>query len=108
MPIKKARNHYLGKEDCPRLNCAQSVLAGFGVTEDVIAEFALYGGGKAPEGWCGAAYAAAHILKNKQAVQDYFLEQAGAITCNEIRKLRKLSCIGCVEKAAEFTHKHSV
>lgn len=104
MPVKKARNHFLGKEGCPRFNCGQAVLAGCSQPEADIKTFANYGGGQAPEGWCGAAYAAAHILKDKKSVATFFLEEAGAVTCREIRSLRKLSCIGCVEKATELAH----
>jgi hypothetical protein len=32
------------------------------------------------------------------------LNLAGSLKCDEIRKLKKLSCLGCVEKAAEFLH----
>ena len=102
MPIKKARNHYLGKENCPRLNCAQAVLAGFDTPENIIDEFTLYGSGNAPDGWCGAAYATAYLLKNKAFVEKYFTEKAGSVKCQEIRANKKLSCIGCVEKSAEL------
>lgn len=102
MPVKKARNHFLGKEGCPRFNCSQAVLAALSQDEKTIQAHAEYGSGNAPGGWCGAAYAAAHILQDKKLVEDFFLKEAGAVTCRDIRSLRKLSCIGCVEKSTEL------
>jgi hypothetical protein len=108
MPIQRSRDHFLGKNGCPRFNCAQSVLAGFGVDEATIRRFDAYGSGNAPDGWCGAAASAAHLLNNKELVENYFVENAGSVKCFEIRRERKLSCIACVEKAAELVHKNSV
>lgn len=105
MPIKKAHNHYLGQEGCPKLNCGQAVLAGFQAPEELISEFALYGSGRAPDGWCGAAFAAARLLEDKKTVEDFFTAQADSVKCLEIRSKRKLSCLGCVEKAAELIQK---
>lgn len=106
MPIRKAKKHFLGIGDCPRLNCAQAVLAGFSVDEVTIINFDNAGNGNAPEGWCGAAEGAAFLLQDRKKVEEYFIAQAGSTKCAEIRKLRKLSCIGCVEKAAELVHKN--
>ena len=50
-----------------RYNCAQSVAAGAG-REDLIPAMAAMGGGRAPEGICGALYAALQLLpEEKQA-----------------------------------------
>ena len=35
-------------------------------------------------------------------IEKYFIEQAGAVKCYEIRTCKKLSCLGCVEKGAAF------
>lgn len=112
MAVNKAKNHYLGKEGCARLNCAQAVVSAFqehyNLSPDLVQEFEGYGRGKAPQGLCGAYYAARHILEqdNKPAqlseLKNYFLEQAGALECQTIRHDKKLSCVGCVEKSAEF------
>ena len=37
-----------------------------------------------------------------EAMRDSFLEAAGALTCREIRGLRKLPCAGCVAHAARL------
>jgi len=111
MPVNKAKNNYLGK-GTPRLNCAQAVIKAFeerfGLDEATFRKFAAYGGGNAPEGLCGAYCAARHLIELKapdrlQEFESFFTEQAGSLKCSEIRKGRKLSCLGCVEKAAEFT-----
>lgn len=106
MPINKARNHFLGKDGCPRFNCAQSVLMAFGIEEKVIIDFQSQGSGRAPGGWCGAASAAAFLLNNKQSIETDFIDKAGSVTCRDIRKLKKLSCIGCVELATELVQKN--
>ncbi len=107
----KAKNHFLGKDGHVKLNCAQSVIKAyhdlFNASAQEIDLFAGLGGGKAPEGRCGAYYAAWHLsskekrLKINQLEQD-FVNTAGSIKCKEIRSQRKLSCLGCVEKAADF------
>ena len=60
----------------------------------------------APEGYCGAFYAAKCILdKHFPHRSAEGLEQlrsaAGSLKCREIKALKKLPCVGCVEKAAE-------
>ncbi|MFA6418201.1 MAG: C-GCAxxG-C-C family protein [Candidatus Margulisiibacteriota bacterium] len=110
MPINKAKNHYLGK-GTPRLNCAQSVIKAFqehfGHDDKAVAEFLACGSGNAPGGVCGAYYAARHLLEKKSPdkiseFDSWFKEKACSLSCKEIRQGRKLSCLGCVEKAAEF------
>ena len=117
MPVNTAKNHYLGKEGCKRMNCAQSVISAFkekfDLSEETIELFRPYGTGRAPDGLCGAFYAAKYILEKNDAevkaseLENYFLEQAGAVKCHEIRVGKKLSCIGCVEKSSEFLEKYS-
>jgi len=107
----KAKNHFLGKDGHAKLNCAQSVIKAyhdlFNVSAQEVDAFAGLGGGKAPEGKCGAYYAACQLalknnpLKISQFEQD-FINAAGSLKCKEIRSKRKLSCLGCIEKAAEL------
>ena len=108
---KKARDHYLGKGGKGRLNCAQAVVAAFqerfGFSDAEVLKYLGHGGGGAPGGVCGA-YAAAKDLLAKhypdkvKEFEQFFLGQAGSLSCAEIRGKRELSCLGCVEKAAEF------
>ncbi|MFA6143128.1 MAG: C-GCAxxG-C-C family protein [Candidatus Omnitrophota bacterium] len=111
MSVDKAKAHYTGKNQSKRLNCAQAIIASymdkFAMDEKTINVFGSYGGGKAPGGECGALYAAKFMLKDKHPdkIKDCeaaFSSFAGSTKCKEIRTLKKLPCLGCVEKAAEF------
>jgi len=111
MRKEKAKNHYLGAEGHAKLNCAQSVIKAFHDVFDSPAHevdsFAAFGGGCAPEGRCGAYHAALHLVSKKDPQQIVKLEReffnaAGSLTCKEIRGKRKLTCLGCVEKAADL------
>ena len=70
----------------------------FDLSEETIKLFRPYGAGRAPDGLCGAFYAAKYILEKNEAevkaseLENYFLEQAGAVKCHEIRVGKKLSC----------------
>ena len=111
-----AKNNYTGQGGCPRLNCAQAVISAFkddfNIEDDLVEAFKKYGGGRAPNGVCGAFYAVKYIMNQLPAedkvaeLEKYFLEHAGALECSNIRSLRKLSCVGCVEKSSEFLEKH--
>ncbi len=114
MSAIKAKNNYTGQGGCGRLNCAQSVISAFkedfDLEDDLVEAFKKYGGGKAPEGLCGAYYAVKYILdKNDpekiEELEKHFLEHAGALECSSIKGLKKLSCVGCVEKSSEFLEK---
>ena len=114
MPTQKAKDNYLGK-NTKRLNCAQAVLAAFkekfGIEEEILNKFAGFGGGNAPDGVCGAYYSAKYIIEKVtpekiNELDTFFVDAAKSLKCKEIRGLRKLSCLGCVEKAAEFLEKN--
>jgi len=111
MSVDKAKAYYTSKDRSKKLNCAQSIIAAymdkFLLDEKTINVFGSYGAGKAPGGECGALYAAKFMLKDKypdkiKECEEFFASFAGSTKCKEIRALKKLSCIGCVEKAAEF------
>lgn len=96
------------------MNCAQSVVSAFkekfSLEDDLVDSFKAYGGGRAPAGLCGAFYAVKSIMEklDKEKISEleqYFLEHAGALECSNIKSLRKLSCVGCVEKSSEFLEK---
>lgn len=119
MSANKAKENYLGLNGCNRMNCAQSVLSAFKdefkIDDDIIEKFKNYGGGRAPDGLCGALYAVKYIIdekhldKEKEAeLMEYFQKHAGALECSKIRGMRKLSCVGCVEKGSEFLEKLSL
>lgn len=104
-----AKAHFLGKNG-RRLNCAQSVAETFRekfpLQEKKSAILSACGGGMAPEGYCGAFYAAKCILDHHfphraQESMAQLHSAAGSLKCREIKALKKLPCLGCVEKAAE-------
>jgi len=113
MSVLQAKNNYLGLGGS-RMNCAQSVASAFKekfkLTDEFVNSFMAYGGGRAPEGVCGAYYAAMSILnkvdkEKANELKDYFREHAGAFECSNIKSIRRLSCVGCVEKCSGFLEK---
>ena len=111
MSIQKAKDHYLGKGGLTKANCAEAIIRAFKENFNIDDKnFAGYGKGKAPGGLCGAYCAAKEIIEKyyperKAEFEKFFLEKAGNLVCKDIRALRKLSCLGCVEKAAEFVQR---
>ena len=92
----------------PKLhNCAQAVAAGSG-REDLVTEMAANGGGRAPEGYCGALFAALQLVKpeNREALKSDFMTDAGALTCREIKTGTLFPCKDCVRVAAELVEKY--
>ena len=87
-------------------NCAQAVAAGFD-RQDLLAELALCGGGRAPEGNCGALHAALQLLPSEyhEAVKAEFIQKAGAARCTDI-KANGFPCKECVALAAELVEKY--
>ena len=114
MSVVKAKNNYTGQDGCRRMNCAQAVMSAFSkdfnIDESMVDAFKNYGGGRAPDGLCGAYYAVRYILSRVEPdrleeLEKHFLEHAGALECRNIKGLKKLSCVGCVEKSSEFLEK---
>jgi len=94
------------------LNCAQSILKGFqqelNIPESRIAEFKAFGGGRAPNGICGALYAADILMKEqgKKTIEQKFNEKVGETLCLQIKKEAKASCKDCVAIADEILEKY--
>ena len=94
-----------------RGNCAISVAYGYaratGKSEiDATATaqmFRDFGGGKAPNGTCGALYAAKMMQPDHaDAIEDFFKRGAQNCTkCSEIRPNKIIPCNRCVELAGE-------
>lgn len=106
MEIALAKELFHGKD---RYNCAQAILKAFQkhnkLTDDEISRYSLSGGGKAEGGLCGALYAAKLQLANaeeKTALEISFMDKAKYLTCKEIKTNKTLSCVQCVETAAEI------
>jgi len=110
MSVHKAKKHFTGRAG-RRLHCGQAILEAFKekfpVPEEIVRQFHGYGAGKAPEGHCGAFYAARvllekHFPEKLAHFEKTFSELAGSTKCKEIRNARRLSCLECVEKAGEY------
>ncbi len=82
-------------------NCAQSVAAGLG-REDMVKTLADAGGGRAPEGICGALYAAllAAPEAKREEIRREFASRAGSVFCRELKTVHRFPCVECVRLAA--------
>lgn len=108
--VNLAVNHFLGKNGCTKMNCAQAVLCGFkevlNISDELIESYGNFGTGHAPNNVCGAIFAAETILEMEQrtaaieALKAYFTAHAGSVKCREIRAAKAMSCRGCVDNAA--------
>jgi hypothetical protein len=89
-----------------RLNCAQAVIHSYrAVSKDDAhspEDFKGMGGGKAPDGICGALFAACTVHSgDAPCLIQRFLSRLGGITCKEL-KGGGVSCESCVGVAAEL------
>ena len=94
-----------------RGNCAMAVAYGYAratgksEAEAVAAAemFRSFGGGKAPEGSCGALYAAKMMQPDHaESIDEFFRRGAKGYTkCAEIRPNKIIPCNRCVELAGE-------
>ncbi len=98
-----AREYFMQR----RGNCAQSVAAAWASRNPDQArrvdEFAGLGGGRSPEGTCGALYASCRLggAAAAESIKAGFMEASGGHTaCRNIRAARTLRCADCVELAA--------
>lgn len=81
-------------------NCAQAVATGCGC-EELVESLKPMGGGRAPEGRCGALQSllAATPESLHARLRHRFVEAVGSEFCRELKK-RGMSCEKCVETAA--------
>ena len=88
-------------------NCAQAVADGCGLP-DLAAGMASCGGGKAPEGMCGALYAALFFAsaEDKKKMTEEFRDAAGSTLCREIKTVTGYPCCECVRTAASLVEKY--
>ena len=112
---QKAVDAYTGKNGM-RLNCAQAVARAakdaYGVTDAEIDAYAACGGGRAPDGACGAIHAAHELIAKKspadaKKASAEFVEAIGAFTCRDIKAAKKRSCMDCVAEAALLAEKYA-
>lgn len=87
-------------------NCAQCVAKAF-ADDAAVKEMAACGGGKAPQGICGALHAALSLAaeEDREEIREAFRKQTGSILCRELKGNWKIPCRKCVEIAAELLEK---
>lgn len=95
------------RKDPARLNCAQSVLHAWrevsGDTSLAIADLKPFGGGRAPEGLCGALHAACLIAPARaEQLKASFAESMGSLYCMELRAAKVHPCEACVAQSADL------
>ena len=100
-----ALEHFRGKR---RYNCAQAVLKAYaplvGLEDACLERFSHFGSGQAPEGECGALFAAKSVFQDsavKQEIENEFIRAAGNKKCRDIRKGKTFTCGQCVQTAAD-------
>lgn len=93
----------------PKLhNCAQAVVDGCG-RNDLVEEMKSCGGGKAPEGRCGALHGALMLVPadRHEALIAEFVAAAGAEDCRSIKgQAQPFPCAECVRLGAELVEKY--
>ena len=112
MSVVQAKNFYLGQDGNRRMNCALAIMSAFKeshkLSEEQVNRVGRCGSGMAPDGLCGAYYAATVILEDEVGIlEEKFKEKAGSLKCKEIRTGKMLSCVGCVEHSAKIIVEHS-
>lgn len=86
-------------------NCAQAITHKwhklFNRSDALVAQGKAWGGGRAPEGICGAMYAGLQLVADyqKKTFAEQFIQQAGHAQCKIIRRQGVTSCVQCVEIA---------
>ena len=84
-------------------NCAQCVAAAFG-REDLVSALKDCGGGRAPDGVCGALYAALQIASEEKraGIAREFAAKNGSEKCRELKQRFRVPCPQCVATAADL------
>jgi len=81
-------------------NCAQATAEGCG-RHDLVEPLKTCGGGRAPEGFCGALYAALMMNPPERhaSMIEAFHAAVGSNYCQEIKAVGTVPCARCVEIA---------
>ena len=87
-------------------SCAQTVCAAFGRV-DLVCSLSYCGGGKAPEGLCGALYGACQVVPEcrDEIIRDFSLLM-GAHTCRELKRAHHTPCPHCVATASDLVERY--
>lgn len=93
-----------------RHNCAQAIANRWSqlyADADIVASYAPYVGGKAPQGYCGALYAAIQASPaHATDIQREFEKATGGMLCSEIKGKRHTPCEMCVAMADMLLEKY--
>lgn len=91
-------------------NCAQAVAYRWKELfpdSSVVEKYLEFGGGRAPEGKCGALFAAMNACPAcSQKIEQEFSQQVGAVTCRDIKTIAKTPCPRCVDVADMLVEKY--
>lgn len=94
-------------------NCAQAVLKTFqdeaGFSNELLVRADSIGGGRAPDGVCGALYATKVLVNDISMVAlitEQFVARTGSHECNYIENSGKITCSQCVRLAAKLVEPH--
>ena len=93
----------------PRMhNCAQATACGLG-HDELYAPLANCGGGRAPEGRCGALHAAMLVAGEARAeeIRRRFAAELGSEKCAELKRVHQVPCAKCVETAVRLADKNA-
>ena len=95
-----------------RHNCAQCIVYKwnkyFANNPQFVEASSGYGLGRAPEGMCGALYAAINALPNhKDEILSAFKAKNGAPTCKKLKQELGVPCPTCVDVADDLIEKYS-
>jgi len=106
-PGEKARHAF--RSPPHNLNCAQAVIYGCSTSDtpdrQALGAFFASGGGRAPQGECGAIFAACTIAsdrgENPDLLRERFRVIHGETLCKALRK-KQIPCAECVQAAADL------
>lgn len=92
-------------------NCAQAIAYRWYALyddKDIVEHYAPYVGGRAPEGLCGALYAAMKACpQHAEEIRSEFEKQCGAAFCRDIKGTNRTPCEICVDTADRLVEKYT-
>lgn len=92
-------------------NCAQAVAYRWRplfADPDIVEHYAPYVGGRAPEGLCGALYAAMQACPaHADEIRRAFETRCGATYCRDIKAQHRTPCEVCVDTADKLLERYA-
>lgn len=91
-------------------NCAQAIAyrwCELYADKGIVERYAPYVGGHAPEGYCGALYAAIQACpRHADDIKRDFMARCGGALCCEIKGTNRTPCEVCVDTADKLVAKY--